>query len=462
MENNNQNIHYLITQYEKMKSSNSYQLFEEEDIESMIEFYESQENFVKALDLIDFALEQYPYATDFMARKIEYMIENNNLVEAKELLDRAMVFDPLASNLHLLYSDILCLEGKFTEALLLLESLLDRSELIDKPDIYLEMADVYEEMEKTIKAAECIKKALYIDPHNEEALDRMWFYVEFVGNYDESIAFHNKLINKAPYSYIAWYNLACAYLGKEMWDEALDAFEYVLAINPNYEYAYSDAANILVKYNQAEKAIEYYEKAIEVGKPSEDLYYQLGLAYEYLNEYGKARINYRKALRLDHTFHEAYHRIGITYMTQKNYTKAISAFQYAIKNNPENINYIWELAQAHHFDNNPNTSLELSLKTIQENPDNNQAWIMAAHSAYELGDNKLAIEILNLGLQHAPNAVELLVAKGAILYISGMHQEGTNFLYNVVLHHSNAKTLLTENWSKLSIHTDLWNLLFDH
>ena len=116
-------------------------------------------------------------------------------------------------------------------------------------------------------------------------------------NYDNSMTFVNKAIQKDPQ-------------------------------NPDcYELK---ADNYLVK-NNSPKAIENYSKAMLLGLRNEAIYCSRGMAYQELGNFHKALADYNLALELNPKFHPALSRRGIIYMELKNFANAIKDFDAALE-----------------------------------------------------------------------------------------------------------------------------------
>ena len=48
-----------------------------------------------------------------------------------------------------------------------------------------------------------LEEALRLNPMSEEGLNRYWFCTELTGKYEESVKFHEELIELSPYSHFA-------------------------------------------------------------------------------------------------------------------------------------------------------------------------------------------------------------------------------------------------------------------
>lgn len=412
-------IQELIQKYEDAIKNDENTFFPSEAFEQLIDFYEEHEQWKKAELLIELAMEQHPYITEFMCRKAELLLDRGDNEGAEILIDKAISLDPLDCSPYFLKSDLYCNLEQYDLAIETLEYAIQYASDEDLSDVYLEMADVYEEWGNFEAAYEAIKKAILNDPSNEEALDRIWFLMEYLTNYKESIVFYNKIIDKDPYNYLTWYNLGNAYLGLNNYPEAIDAFEMVIAINENYEYAYSDLGDLYVKMEQYAKAIEYFEKAMEYGKPSEDMYFQIGLCYELLGQPGKARTHYRKATRLDHEFHEAYHHIGKSFFMQEDYEKALNAYSRAFKIDSTNTEYHHDIALTLYQLQDYTESCQFCLNLTELKQNYLHAWLLLLANIYRLHDDEFFDGILSLAKIKCEYSPALDLMEGAIYLLMG-------------------------------------------
>ena len=102
-----------------------------------------------------------------------------------------------------------------------------------------------------------------------------------------------------------------------------------------------DSAN----YN---KAIEYYQKAIETDSNYFDAYFNLGLSFSRLLDFDKAIEYYNKAITKNDTDAGTFFVLGSAYVEKQDYDKAIEMFKEGIKlepNSPEEHYYLGFLYQ---------------------------------------------------------------------------------------------------------------------
>ena len=89
---------------------------------------------------------------------------------------------------------------------------------------------------------------------------KICFWTDFTGRNEESIKLHQAIIEDYPFSELAWFNLAAAYQGLKLYEKSIDAYQYAVAIDEKFDYAYrnmGDAFLRLRKYKEAIEAVSY-------------------------------------------------------------------------------------------------------------------------------------------------------------------------------------------------------------
>ena len=64
----------LLRQYENLKNGRKNSFIEEDAFEKIINYFEEKEEFVKAMEAADIAIEQYPYSSALLVKKGRYFI----------------------------------------------------------------------------------------------------------------------------------------------------------------------------------------------------------------------------------------------------------------------------------------------------------------------------------------------------------------------------------------------------
>src|SRR5690606_32711872 len=128
-----------------------------------------------------------------------------------------------------------------------------------------------------------LKRILKIDPNCEEALHKICYWTDFAEKQEESIVLHQEIIDAFPYNALAWFNLGSAYQGLKMYEKAIDAYEFCLAIDDKIKLPYRNIAKAYTRLKKYGKAIEFIEKNLELGKPEVEIFEALGHCFEKKN-----------------------------------------------------------------------------------------------------------------------------------------------------------------------------------
>ena len=404
-----------------LSNENSY--FDEAELEEIVDYYLDNDKLENAIDVANMGIEQFQFSTTFYQKKAEILLEMNLLNEALENLEMAATFSPTETSIYLLKADVYTLKGEYAKAVELVSLALEQADKSDRVDLYLELADVYEEWEKYYEVIDQLQNCLAIDPTNEEALNRLWFSTELTERYEESIAFHAHLVDEHPYNATAWYNLAHAYNGVANTEKALEAFEFVIAIDEEYDLAYIDAGDLLYKSKSYEKAIDFYLEAIEKGSARKEIYYQIAKAYQKIGKYVKAREFFKKSINIDPYYAKAFHRLGLNYLESNLPKNATSPLERAVKLDNRNYEYLNSLAASYFLNEEQELALDVYNRMLEINVEDKRIYLNIISILYEQGRVGDAIEIIDSAILLFADNADLFYIRTAFLYELGKKNE---------------------------------------
>lgn len=405
---------YVLSQVE----AGTMPVMEDEEFEEIAEYFIENDEANKGLKICEIALNQYPYNSALIILKADALLELDNIDEAEEIIENANFLDMTDVNTYLIKSDIALYRNKTDEALSYLHEALEKCNE-DLDSIYLQYADIYEDIENFEKVFAWLQKVIEYNVDNEEAFQRIWFAADMIDAHDRSIEFHKRILDKHPYSSHAWYNISHAYTSLKRFDEAIDALEYVLAIDEEYDVAYLDIAELYLKRKDYRKALEYYLEGEHFFKHYKDVFFHIGLCYEQLNEMNKSRNYYRKALAVDATCFETNYRLGRTYFKEDKINSAIGYFEKAHKLNEDSLKVLQALALSYNKIDDVLEAIKVYQKMLELNPDNCYIWINLAINYFSAQERKFAFELLeNASARFAENA-EIYYTKFLLLYETG-------------------------------------------
>ncbi|PSR03613.1 MAG: hypothetical protein BRD50_05540 [Bacteroidetes bacterium SW_11_45_7] len=440
----NEELKNLVEQYESMIQNNQQFFFDEGAYEQLLTYYEDRFDYDKAMDLAERAIDQYPFSSTFLVRKAQLLFDAKVSYEALDILDKAEVFDPMDTGIYLLRCDIYLWLSEHQKAADSIFNALDKAEKDELPDLYLELADVYEDGEKYDQVITYLAKALELNPKHEEALNRLWFSVAMTERYEESIDFHKKLIDEEPYSYLAWYNLAHAYSGLGLYEKAVESFEFVYAINEACDYAYCDCADIQSKLGHYQKAVDLYLEALNYTKPTRELYFNIADNYQKLYQFPKARYYFRKAANINPKFDLIFHKIGECYKAEGKWENAIPPYERAFQLNPNKIDYQIALGEVYFQTGQYESAAQIYEQMMNVEPNDEATYFKLAKSYFETGDQDYALFLMDEAEEKFHHNTNILYHKAAFLYLMSRRSECIDILHNALARDYESHTLFLD------------------
>ena len=330
-QNESENIKELLRQYDNLRNGRSAIFLEEESFEKIIDWYDDQEETAKALEAAEISIEYFPFSSALLLRKADLLLASRKYHEALRIVEKAAMFDATDVNLYILKTDAYLALDQQEKAVAVLEEAIALFEGEEKIELLFELADVYDDYEEFDKVFDCLQLILQCDPTNEEALYKICFWTDFTGRNEESIRLHLSIIDEYPYSELAWFNLGAAYQGIKLFEKAIDAYQYALAIDEKFDYAYRNIGDAYIRLRKFKEAIEALEKVLELSKPEEVIYEAIGHCYDRLHNYAQARFHYRKASHLAPDDSKLLYKIACTYFNEQQWNSATKALESALK-----------------------------------------------------------------------------------------------------------------------------------
>lgn len=176
-----------------------------------------------------------------------------------------------------------------------LESLFEGNQ---DPVVLYQLAYIYIKKNKIAKAIDVLERVIVLDP-----------------NYK-----------------IAWKYLISLYNKDHQYENAIQAFEKMLSIEPmpNYETIRNNLVNFFFNIKEYKFIIAVHKIILSYEPDNAHMWNQLGNAYRYNQQYGKAVDAIRKAIEFDHINHKFWNHLGVVYMEKGDYKRAFSSYKKAL------------------------------------------------------------------------------------------------------------------------------------
>ena len=133
---------------------------------------------------------------------------------------------------------------------------------------------------------------------------------------------------------MVWVNKGNAFYNQEKFEEAIEAYDEAIRLDPNNEYAWHSKGLALGELDRYNEAIEAYDETIRIDPENAPAWHNKGVALTDKKMYDKALQAYEKAIKLDPSNALTWNNKGVILNIKGNYNKAIEAFNKAIRLDP--------------------------------------------------------------------------------------------------------------------------------
>jgi tetratricopeptide (TPR) repeat protein len=412
----------LLSRYDKVKRGEGG-MMHEDDFERLIEYFFQNSNEEEAILACEIARTYYPFSSTILLLRAEILAQAQKFGQALRLLDELDQLDQHNLDAILLRSDILLSQLKFDQATALLEAETGFFSGRDKVELLLELADVYDECEDFDAVFDTLRRVIGLDRRNEEALQKICFWADFNGRLEESVELHTQLTDDDPYNALAWFNLGSAFQGMKLYEKAIDAYEFCVAIDDTFEFAYRNMADAYMRMKWYEKALEALEKHLEIAKPEDVIFEAMGYCWEKQKDFRKARHYYRQASQLSPQDDGIFFKIGETYAREKQWEKAVKSYSVALHLNKENAAYCLAIGNCLMELDVKNEALVCYLNAVRLKPGNKSTWVALIRGLFIAGYFEDALTQISIARSHCGAKPDFDYYAAAILIEMGKIKE---------------------------------------
>lgn len=413
----------LLQQFDNLKTGKPNSFLEEESFERIIDFFDENEKLQQALEAADYGIKQYPYSATLLLKKADILIALRLYKQALFILEQAELLDSKDTDIYILKTDAYLALDMQQKAAEVLEAAIKDFEGDEKLDLLFELCDVYDDYENFDKVFDCLKMILEQDPNNEEALYKICFWTDFTGRNEEGIRLHQNIIEEYPFNELAWFNLAAAYQGLKLYEKAIDAYQYAIAIDEKFDYALRNMGDAFIRLRRYKEAVEVLEKVIELARPEDVIYEAIGHCYDKMGNYAQARFNYKKASHLNSDDSHLVYKIACTYMNEGNWESAVKKLHLALQVHRMQPDYNLALGQCYLQLNKLEDAISCFGNVVRVRPKNISGWVELLNSLYKADMLEDAVEYACFAYEQTDGKPIFLFYKSALLYSLGKSKE---------------------------------------
>jgi tetratricopeptide (TPR) repeat protein len=194
-----------------------------------------------------------------------------------------------------------------------------------------------------------------------------------------------------------------SFLSKDDCERALPYFEKAVESDNNYAEAWAQTGFCNEKLGRHAEAIEASKKAVNL-RPSSESYFNIGLAHYYLKQYRESADAYKQSIRLDpYNAADAYYALGLVYRDWGKADDEIQAYKSAIRLRPDYIGAYERLGSRYFRSRKYSEAIEVyrqlsNLRPGDATPHNN-----IGEAYLEMGKTNEAVEPLRQAIRLKPD-----------------------------------------------------------
>ena len=340
----------LVLDFENSVLRGGQQFFDVDELEIIMDYYFEVNDIAPLERAVEYAEQLYPDSTIVKLRRAHLLIAKEQYDDAMRIIKTLRRQEPnntdVAYSLGVAYGAM----GEHEKAIELYMEAATDGWLLGR--VYANIAEEYYHLHEYEEAIRYYQLSLDTDSYDAATL---YNYVDTAiqsHNEEDAVAYLKSFVEEHPYSSEAWQCLGNVYRELSLFERAIDAYEYSLAIDKTSFTTCSDLAATL----------EY------MGKPA-DAVTALLRARDYVAN--------RSLL---------YRMVATIYMRSGNNEMALVYYRKSVEENPDDPNAVAALALAYAVADDTGTAMPLIRKALRQAPENADVLFSAA-VIYDCLDN---------------------------------------------------------------------------
>ena len=261
--------------------------------------YSDMGQFDKAIEYTRKALTLQPDLTNAHMNLGALFQRTGQLAKSIEHIQKAIVLQPKSATTHGNLGRAYRLAGQHARAILHLEkaNTLRPRHTRTLVDLALACSDAGQ----NDRAIELLKETVAIQPEHAAAHANLGAVYGIIGRYDTGIQYLERALELQPDHARAHRNLGLIHRARGRYPEAIEHLEKALELQGGQAnaMAYLNIGDTYYDMGEHEKAVPYFQKAIQINPNHANAHLLLGLSYRALNRGGEARVQFKKTLELE-------------------------------------------------------------------------------------------------------------------------------------------------------------------
>lgn len=329
----------LLEQFQEALARQEIIHFSEDEFEEIIYYYLKNNQPQNALDASLMALQRFPFSSEFCLTQADAHVELGDLDAAEALLVDNFKIDKSDIDFYMILSEVYLLRNNYEKAILLCKEGLNVCE-VDRDILLLHLAEIYDYQGEYREVISVLEDCLELNSENEDALYLYSVTMSILDRVEEKVEYLQSNIDDNPFNINAWYYLGMSYKELELYERAIEAFEYIAALEEDNNDIVSDMAQVYLEADNPQRAIEILKEVERKGILHQIDHYTLGYAYHQTGELYLAKYHFKEALSFEDIADEAYYQLARIYFEEEKYHAALPLVQKALDKSADYVHYL--------------------------------------------------------------------------------------------------------------------------
>ena len=196
--------------------------------------------------------------------------------------------------------------------------------------VYSNMAEEYYKLKDFDAAINCYRKAMESDSCDDITIYNYYDVCYEAGRVEQAVEYLEGYVKKNPYSREGWYCLGCAYRDLTLYEKAVDAFEYAIAIDKSYVDAYVALSQTQDYMGNTSEAVTTMLRVLDYSEERDKVYHTIGSLYAREANYDTAMAYFKKAIEENPANAEAHASLALCYLEIGDTSTAVSKVNRAL------------------------------------------------------------------------------------------------------------------------------------
>ncbi len=413
--------------FEQMLESGETFFYDNDELSQLIDYYLDYEQIHKATMAIAFGESLYPFETNYKIKKAEVYIAQRNINGAIKLLEKYRSIEPNNAEIAKLVGDCYALTLQYKRAL---ESyLFALNQDPNNDELLIRLARINFALGNNNKAMSYLNAFPANFSYDEVSIQELIRLFLDYNQYHDADIFLDKVINENPYNYSAWYFKGLINQKQEKNEEAINAYDFCIAIEENNTMGHLGKGNCLMELDRFEEAITSFKLSLDNDESDAEVFCNIAECHENLKDDNAAKYYYLKSIKINPNISDAYFGLGAVYKRALKWKEAERYFLKAIDIDQYESLYHIELAEVYLILENDERCYHHYQKAYDIDSDTTEILLDYAHAKFEMGDIDESVQLLLENLEDHDEDHRMYYRIASYSFTLGQFEKGYNFLH---------------------------------